>query len=99
MAESTSERERQIEEAIAWYYQQAEAGGPFDRNVFLARYPQLQGDLESFLADKAAFDQAAGGAELSATVSLLTDPRAIIAQPEAGIAASGSLGTVRYFGD
>ena len=46
--------------AVAWYCQAAEAGTPPDLATFLARFPDLRLELESFLADKGTFDRAAG---------------------------------------
>lgn len=47
----TRERERRIEEAMAEYLLAAESGRAPDRDAFLARHPDLVGDLASFLAD------------------------------------------------
>jgi WD40 repeat protein len=67
-----SEREERVGEAVAWYFQQVEAGTPPTREALLARFPDLCCELESFLADKGAFDRAAGPAapqpELTATI-------------------------------
>ncbi|HEX3151449.1 MAG TPA: WD40 repeat domain-containing serine/threonine-protein kinase [Gemmataceae bacterium] len=90
MSESTNERERRVDEAIAWYYRQAEAGSPPDSNAFLMLYPDLREDLQSFLADKAAFHRMAGPGDPDATVTQDTG-----ATPQ----AAALLGRVRYFGD
>lgn len=79
------DRDEQVDAAVAWYYRQAEAGHPPTRDEFLARYPGLRADLESFLADKAAFARAAGA----------PDPDATLAPGEAREAGT----TVRYVGD
>ena len=55
-----SDRESRVGEAVAWYFQAAETGPPPEPAAFLARYPDLRPELESFLADKGAFDRAAG---------------------------------------
>jgi hypothetical protein len=60
-----SEREDRVGAAVAWYFQAAESGGVPDPAAFLARFPDLRPELESFLADKGAFDQAAGPPALS----------------------------------
>jgi len=56
------DREARLEEAVAWYYQAAEAGPAPERAAFLARYPDLAGELASFLDDKGAFERRAGSA-------------------------------------
>ncbi len=53
-------REDRVGEAVAWYYQAAEAGEAPDPAGFLARFPDVRPELESFLADKGAFEQVAG---------------------------------------
>ena len=55
-----ADRDERVGEAVAWYYRAAEAGEVPDPAAFIARFPDLRADLESFLADKAAFDRAAG---------------------------------------
>jgi WD40 repeat protein len=57
---SNSTREDRVGEAVAWYYQSAEAGAPPEPGDFLTRFSDLRPELESFLADKGAFDRAAG---------------------------------------
>ena len=54
------EREERVGEAVAWYFQAVEAGRAPQPADFLARFPGLRPELESFLTDKAAFDRAAG---------------------------------------
>src|SRR5262249_59252515 len=56
------DRDARLHEAIAAYYQALEAGRSADRAAFLARYPDLAGELAAFLDDKAAFERRAGGA-------------------------------------
>jgi eukaryotic-like serine/threonine-protein kinase len=89
MSEPTSDRDQRVNEAIAWYYQQVEGGSPPGPEPFLNRFPDVRTELQSFLADKAAFDRAAGPADPDATV---TGGPAPAIQPE-------PLGRVRYFGD
>src|SRR5262245_32987549 len=63
MAESgevPSAREQRLAEAVAGYYTALEAGRPPDRTEFVARYPDLQEELEAFLNDKAAFERRFG---------------------------------------
>jgi WD40 repeat protein/predicted Ser/Thr protein kinase len=88
----------QADEAVAWYYSRAEAGSPPTRAELLARFPHLAADLDAFLADKAAFDRAAGpGRAPDETVTLphAPDPDATVG----GTVTAGPLGTVRYVGD
>lgn len=75
--------EQRLNEAIAAYYQAAEAGQTPAHAEFLARYPDLAEELASFLADKAQFERAAAPLP---TLGL------------AGTAEAGR-GKVRYFGD
>jgi WD40 repeat protein len=97
--DSAADRDRRIEEAIAAYYQAVEAGRPPARDDFPARYPDLRPELESFLADKAAFEQQAAVADPDATLppqaELPTLPPGASTAPTPGT----PLGTVRYFGD
>src|SRR6202030_2380159 len=55
-----ADRENRLGEAVAWYYQAAEAGKPPNPADFLARFPDLRPELESFLADKNAFERVKG---------------------------------------
>ena len=56
------DRDARLHEAIAAYYQAIEEGQSVDRTAFLARYPDLAGELAAFLDDKDAFERRAGGA-------------------------------------
>ncbi|HEV3435872.1 MAG TPA: serine/threonine-protein kinase, partial [Gemmata sp.] len=58
--EPQSDREGRVGEAVAWYYRASEAGSPPNPIDFLARFPDIRPELESFLANKDAFDQVAG---------------------------------------
>ncbi|HYH65733.1 MAG TPA: hypothetical protein VD866_13635, partial [Urbifossiella sp.] len=111
--EQTPDREERVGEAVAWYYRAAEAGAVPDPAAFLARFPDLRPELESFLADKAAFDRAAGPPAVArpdpdatapptpvgdtATFPPDGNPDATLAHP--GTTADAPLGLVRYFGD
>jgi WD40 repeat protein len=53
-------REQQLNEALAAFYQEAEAGAPPDLQAFLARYPDLAEELGSFFGAKQAFENEAG---------------------------------------
>ena len=87
-----SSREQRVNEAIAAYLAEADAGRAPERNVFLAAYPDLADDLAAFLADRDHFVRAA--APLAAPPS---DPNAETLAPSSS--ADPALGTVRYFGD
>jgi serine/threonine protein kinase len=87
-SDNPSERDQQLDAAIAAYYRAVEAGNPPDREAFLAEHAELRAELESFLADKAAFERRAAP----------SDETLPPAPPVAG-AAGSPLGVVRYFGD
>ncbi len=57
---SPPDRERRLDEAIAEYLLAAEAGRAPDRREFLARYPDLAGDLASFFDDEDCVRRLAG---------------------------------------
>ena len=48
-ARGTSER---LEQVLAEYLRAVEAGAPVDRGAFVARHPELAGELQSFFADR-----------------------------------------------
>ena len=83
-----NDRERRVDEAVAWYYRQLEAGTRPDADAFLGRFPDVRDDLVSFLADKAAFEQAARPADPDVTVTLDQTGR----EPQLP-------DRIRYFGD
>jgi WD40 repeat protein len=58
-ADSPSQREQRVNEALAAYLELAEAGRLPDREAFLARYLDLADELRAFLDDRARFAQAA----------------------------------------
>ncbi|HEV3386735.1 MAG TPA: serine/threonine-protein kinase, partial [Gemmata sp.] len=96
---------------VAWYYQAAEAGNPPDRADFLARYPDLRPELESFLADKDAFNRLAGPRPdpdatlppapnpVTAHYTPASDQTATLPPSKTESTTNGTLGSVRYFGD
>jgi WD40 repeat protein/tRNA A-37 threonylcarbamoyl transferase component Bud32 len=88
---SDTDREARLNEAVAAYYQAAEAGQPPDRKEFLARYPDLASELASFLANKEQLDHLAAPRPAAAETATL--PPTPPAKPDT------ALGTVRYFGD
>jgi len=107
-----SDREERVGEAVAWYFQAVEAGRPPEPTEFLARFPDLRPELESFLVDKAAFDRAVEPAADPNTNRLLAATQgpatidhvplgdeATHPPPDPQQTAEGSLGSVRYFGD
>ena len=76
--------ESRIDAAIAEYLQAAEAGTAPPREDWLAKYPDLRGELEQFLADRSAFKHAAQ------PVDQLTMPM---------LESVPSTNLLRYFGD
>jgi WD40 repeat protein/tRNA A-37 threonylcarbamoyl transferase component Bud32 len=50
------EREQRVDEAIASYLEEADAGRPPDRQSWLAMYPDLAPELEEFLSDQDRFN-------------------------------------------
>ena len=80
--ESQSDREIQVGEAVAWYYRAVEAGNAPSPADFLASFPELRPELESFLADKEIFDQAAGPLPASPQVPEATLPPAPNPNPD-----------------
>src|SRR5580765_4531915 len=89
---SDSLRDQRLDDAIAAYYRAIETGRPPEREAFLAEYPDLRADLESFLNDKAAFELRAGAAPIGETITLSPNP------PVAD-APESIRRTIRYFGD
>ena len=109
-----SDREAQVSEAVAWYFQAVEAGRSPAPADFLARFPDLRPELESFLANQRAFDRTAGPApDPNATMppSVRPGPTAVDFAPARGDAdatlpphrnessAAGPPGSARQFGD
>jgi WD40 repeat protein len=90
-----TDRDARIDLAIAEYLDAAQGGQSPDREAWLARHADLRPELESFLANKAAFDGRAEG--------LLTAPLPADAV-EPGTIHPGGTSTrpaevIRYFGD
>ncbi|HKB37803.1 MAG TPA: hypothetical protein VKD72_15255, partial [Gemmataceae bacterium] len=86
-------QEKQLNEALAVYLEQAEAGREPDRTAFLAAHPDLASELASFFADRDRFALAA--APLAARQPAHNGPTL----PASPTAATAPLGAVRYFGD
>jgi serine/threonine protein kinase len=78
--------ESRIDAAIAEYLQAAEAGAPPQRDAWLAKYPDLQVELNQFLADQSAFQRIAEPLDPDKTVAPM-------------IEAAVDSKIVRYFGD
>jgi serine/threonine protein kinase len=78
--------EQSIDVAIAEYLQTVEAGSPPDHDAWLAKYSDLRGELEQFLADRSAFRHAAEPLDPDKTMAPLME-------------TDGDLKVVRYFGD
>jgi serine/threonine protein kinase len=108
-----SDHEKRVGEAVAWYYQAVEKGNPPGSADFLARYPDLRSELESFLADKDVFRRIVGppldpNATLppsqhseNATAQYVPAADLTATSPPSNLASKsdGALGSVRYFGD
>ena len=60
-----SRRDQRLDEAVAEYLLAAEAGRAPDRREFLARYPDLAGDLASFFDDEDCVRRMAGAMSLT----------------------------------
>src|SRR5438105_4282438 len=87
-ANDSSSREQRVNEAIAAYLQAADAGRAPDRTAFLARHADLAAELQAFFADRERFQRLAR--PLGGDAPTLAPDQ---------VPATGSLGTVRYFGD
>src|SRR5262245_44391875 len=70
-ASVVSGRDQRLNQVLAAYYEAAEAGRAPDPGALAARHPDLAAELDSFFADKAAFERQADGSTL-APVSPLT---------------------------
>jgi WD40 repeat protein len=81
-----SAHERQVDEAVAEFLEAERVGRVPDPQDWLARHPDLAGELRSFLADREHFARAAGPAAEAATI-------------DSGPAVTAPGVTVRYFGD
>lgn len=84
-----SDRDTQIDSAIADYYRQLESGTIPDRASFLNQHRDIRGELESFLHNKTIFDRLAGTPSVSSEAATIAP----------STAADESLGSLRYFGD
>ena len=87
-ADDSAGRDLRVNEAIAAYLQAVDAGWPPDREAFVARYPDLAGELQAFLTDRECFQRLAR--------PLGNDAPTVAASP---LPVDQSLGTVPYFGD
>jgi WD40 repeat protein/serine/threonine protein kinase len=80
--------EERVDAIIAEYLRAAQAGEALDPQEYLRRHPDLTGELESFFADQARFQRAAGPLRAMLPVTTSADGT-----------GDSALGTVRYFGD
>src|SRR6516162_7070272 len=78
-----------LDEVIAAYLQQVEAGAVPDREALLLQHPELADRLRAFFADFDRLDRQAAELRLSADPNRTTD----------GTAPAAELPRVRYFGD
>jgi tRNA A-37 threonylcarbamoyl transferase component Bud32 len=97
-SQPANSRERLLEQAIAAYYQAAEAGQEPDREAFLTGYPEVAEELRSFLADQKQLARFAEGLPPAVSPAAAAPETAPTIAPSQS-AADSSLGTVRYFGD
>jgi hypothetical protein len=88
-ADATTPPEDSLDEVIAAYLQQVEAGEVPDRDALLSRHPDLAERLRAFFADCDRLDRQAGDLRLSADPNRTSDLPGPV----------GSLPRVRYFGD
>jgi serine/threonine protein kinase len=75
-------REQRLDEAVAEYLLAAEAGRPPDRREFLARHPDLAGDLASFFDDEDCVRRMAGSMNVPSRAALAHGATAEHAQAE-----------------
>jgi WD40 repeat protein/HEAT repeat protein len=88
----SDDHDRRVDEAIADYLAGCEAGDPPDRAAFLAKYPDLAGSLQAFLADHDRIREVAPPPRPADETA--TAPPGDGARP-----AVPPLGSIRYFGD
>jgi WD40 repeat protein/tRNA A-37 threonylcarbamoyl transferase component Bud32 len=88
-----SERELRLDELITVYLKAVEAGEKPNRDDWLARNPDLAGDLAVFFDAQDQVDRLAGSIRAPDPWDAPTLP------PDQQEAAQGSLGVIRYFGD
>ena len=81
-------RDQRLDEALAEYLLAAEAGRTPDRREFLARHPDLAGDLASFFNDEDCVRRMAGSMNVPSREALA--PGAVAAAHCAGRAGSGA---------
>src|SRR5262249_7472569 len=68
---ATSERDSQLDDVLASYFDDVDAGRTPNRPAMLARHPHLAGDLEKFFEDQERFDN------LVAPLRVTTDERRV----------------------
>src|SRR5438477_11370398 len=91
-----ADREHEVDEAIAAYLEAERTGNPLDPKQWLADHADLTPELESFLQDRACFE------DMAAPLAPPTRPPAPLEAPTVapGESAAATPGThVRYFGD
>src|SRR5262250_1118943 len=57
---TSDDRERLLDEVVAAYLKEVQAGHKPEPQAWLARYPQLEAELAEFFADRAALERLAG---------------------------------------
>jgi tRNA A-37 threonylcarbamoyl transferase component Bud32 len=98
--DSSSEREKRLNEVLAAYLEAVEAGRQPKQEEWLARYPDLAPELAEFFANQERLADLAAPLRAAAPAEGAPDPEAPTL-PLGDVAANGPpLGTkVRYFGD
>ena len=95
--DSASEREKRLNEVLAAYVEAVEAGQQPDQQDWLARYPDLAGELADFFANQKRMAELAGPLRPAHVPPTQEDPTL---PPEPNRANGPPLGTkIRYFGD
>jgi serine/threonine-protein kinase len=92
---NAEQRERRLNEALAAYFEEAEAGEAPDGRVWLARYPDLSPELNQFFADEYRFRRLAAplrDAEQVPGAAALRDRLLNLAQPFRLLEAGRSFG-------
>src|SRR4051812_24585882 len=92
------DRDQRLDEVITDYLKAVEAGQRPDSGEWLARHPDLAGDLAAFLADQGSIDRVA--APLRQIAGRAPEDAGATLPPSGELSPTvAGLGSVRYFGD
>src|SRR6266478_2634695 len=94
-----SERERRLDELVTAYLKAVEAGNKPNRQEWLARHPDLAGELAAFIDAQDQVDRLAGSLRPPHPPKGDDTVDAATLGPGEPVPGHDSLGTVRYFGD